>query len=364
MYLKAVRVAITHPYAWPEVRRGAERIAVETARALATRGHDVTLLTAGSRPERSRLAGFSMVRFRRLFASPYRHEQSFALRIMPHLVKGRFDAVHSLMPLDATAAVLTQRFGGHVTVYEEMGIPWRSFWDGLRDRRVREYLVKSVDVYGCMSEFARQTLEGEWGRRGDLIPGGVRVSDFSPALEREQAPTILFSAVLDEPRKGLADLLASLAILVKDEPKLQLWLSGPGDPSAVVGAAPPAVRDLVTHLSLGSPHEQGERYARAWVTALPSISESFGLVLIESLAAGTPIVVVDDAAPPSLVTAETGAIARPHDPASLAEALRTGFALARNPRTPAACRSFALRYDWDAGIAPLLEDLYERGGPG
>ena len=361
MYFEAVRVAVTHPYAWPEVRRGAERIAVETARALVARGHEVTLLTAGSRPERNQVDGFSLVRLRRLFASPYRHEQSFALRIMPHLVRGHFDAVHALMPFDALAAVLTQRLGGHVTVYEEMGIPWRSFWRGLRDRRVREYLVKSVDVYGCMSEFARQTLEDEWGRRGDLIPGGVRLSDFSPALEREPAPTILFSAVLDEPRKGLGDLLASLAILVKDEPKLQLWLSGPGDPSAIIRAAPAEARDLVIHLPLGSPHEQGERYARAWVTALPSISESFGLVLIESLATGTPIVVVDDAAPPSLVTPATGASARPHDPASLAEALRTGLALARDPQTAEACRSFALGYDWQDGIAPLLEDLYSRG---
>src|SRR5207244_5414092 len=90
-----MKVAITHPYSWPEVRRGAERIMVETGRALAARGHEVTVFTAGGAPGRDRHGGITTVRYRRVFVTPQRHERWFGWRVFPDLVRGRFDAVHS-----------------------------------------------------------------------------------------------------------------------------------------------------------------------------------------------------------------------------------------------------------------------------
>ena len=49
------------------------------------------------------------------------------------------------------------------------------------------------------------------------------------------------------------------------------------------------------------------------------------------------------------------------DAASLADALVRAIALARRPETAAACRASATPYDWDDGIAPLLEELYADG---
>jgi len=326
---------------------------------LAGRGHAVTVLTSGATAGTSSSDRVRTVRFRRLFADRIRHERSFALRILPYLATGRFDVVHAMMPLDCLAAVRTRALGGHRVVYDEMGIPWRWWWAAQPDRWTRERLVAAVDVYGCMSEFALAVLRDDWDREGELIPGGVRLSEFAPADEREPLPTILFSGAMGEPRKGLTDLLRAALILAEHEPKVGVQLSGPGD-SEVALAAAPAARDLVEVLPLGSPEDQGQRYAKAWVTALPSISDSFGLVLIESLASGTPIVVVvvDDSAPPSLVTPLTGAVAAPGDPESLAVAPRRGIELAAAPETAVACRQFARRFDWDETIAPLLERLY------
>ena len=101
----AVKVAVTHPYSWPEVRRGTERIVVETARALARRGHAVTVLTAGAEASVQDRDGVRTVRLRRRFAEPRRHEAWFAAAILPRLVRGRFDAVHSMMPKDACASI-------------------------------------------------------------------------------------------------------------------------------------------------------------------------------------------------------------------------------------------------------------------
>ncbi len=385
----ALKLALTHPYSWPEVRRGAERITVETAAALARRGHDVTLFTSGSTggaagrggstngstgvssngagagaardaPARATTDGpdgVRTVRVRRVHRDPLAHERWFGLRLVPLLTRGHYDAVHSLMPRDAVAAIRARRLGGHRTVYEELGNPYRRWWASLPDRRARERVVRHVDVYGCMSRFSLSVLEAEWDRQGALIPGGVRLDEFTPAPARATEPTVLFSGAIDERRKGLGLLFEAAALLVADWPELRIWLSGAGDPGPYL-AAVPTLRDHVEHLALGDVRGQGERYGRAWVTALPSVGDSFGLVLLESLACGTPIVVLDDAAPPELVTPGTGAVARPGDPASLAEALGAALALASEPATAGRCRAAAAAFDWDTGIAPRLEHLY------
>jgi phosphatidylinositol alpha-mannosyltransferase len=353
-----MKVAITHPYSWPEVRRGAERITVETARALGSRGHEVTLLTAGNTPGRTRDGNVTTVRFRRHFDDAHRHERWFGWRILPALLRGRFDAVHSLMPYDALAAIRTRPVTKHVTVYDEMGNPYRWWWDMLPDKRARQAVVRGVDVYGCMSRFALGVLETEWGRPGAIIPGGVRLTEFRPAAERAPNPTILFSGTLTEPRKHIDTLLEAVALLSRQVPDLRLHLSGQGEPEAVLAGAPEEARAITELLGMGGVHEQGERYAKAWVTALPSEEDSFGVATIESLASGTPIAVADHGAPQEVVTPEVGAIARVRDPESLADALATCLDLARQPETASRCRARAAAFDWDDGIAPLLEGLY------
>lgn len=356
-----MRVAITHPYSWPEVRRGAERIIVETARALAARGHDVTVFSSGSTSGTSDLHGARLVRFtRRANKRAWLHEQWFGWRVAPHLAAGRFDVTHSFMPHDAVAAIRTKRIGGHRTLYDEMGVPGL-IWDRLRDRKARERVVRDVDVYGCMSQYALDALDG-LGRQGVRIPGGVRLDQFQPAPAREPTPTLLFSGAFDVPFKGVAGLLEALALVAEDEPDVRLWLSGPGDGRALLAAAPAAARERTEILPLGTPDEQPGRYGRAWATVLPSQRESFGMVMLESLACGTPIVTTDHGAPQELVTPATGAVGRAGDARSLADALLRAIELARDPATVDACRGSAAPYDWDTGLAPLLERLYAGEG--
>ena len=356
-----MKIALTHPYSWPEVRRGAERIIVETSRALAARGHEVTVYTAGRRAGTTVENGARIVRFRRWASRDWMHEQWFGWRVAPHLAAGRYDATHSFMPHDALAAIRTRRIGGHRTLYDEMGVPWL-IWHRLRDEKARERVARDVDVYGCMSEYALDALR-QHGREGVRIPGGVRLAQFTPAPARTETPTVLFSGAFDVAFKGVASLLEALAVAADELPEIQLWLSGPGDGRDLLAAAPAAARERTTILPLGSPDDQPERYGRAWATALPSVRESFGMVMLESLACGTPIVTTDDGAPQELVTPATGASSVAGDPESLARALLAAVDLARRPETAEACRRSVEPYDWDTGIAPLLEGLY-RGGTG
>lgn len=366
-----LRIALTHAHSWPEVRRGGERYLHELAGSLSRRGHRVTILGGASRWGTDREDGVRVVRIKRpATTDPVAGEGTFARRLVPLLAAGRFDVVHSLGPRDGVASLYARRLRRRRrTVYTCLGIPDRGWWEGRPDGWAHQAVVEDIDVYGCLSRHARSRLQVDYGRPGALTPGGVRLARFAPATRREPDPTLLFSGALAEGRKGVPLLLEAVAHLARREPRVRLWLSGPGDPSSLLEAAPAEARERTEVLPLGSPEDQPERYGRAWATVLPSRNEAFGLVLVESLACGTPIVGVDDGAIPELVEPTVGALATPDDPGALAEACGRALELAAEPPTVERCREAARGHDWDGAVAPAIEALYlsdgrdEPGGP-
>jgi glycosyltransferase involved in cell wall biosynthesis len=362
----AVRIALTHAFCWPEVRRGAERFLPELAAALARRGHDVVHYSAAREPGRERVRGVDTVRLRRVFASQYRHEADFGLRLLPRLTAERFDAVHSLGRHDAVASIRAARLrrDGRRTVFTDLGLPDPRWWreEGRWQARAAARVVAGIDVYSGMSQSAVDHLAANYGRAdGVVVPGGVDLAAFAPAAVREPAPTILFSGAVAEPRKGVAVLLEALPFIAAAEPDVTLWLSGPGDAAPLLAAAPPTASERVRLLGLGAVDGQPERYGRAWITCLPSTHDSFGMSLLESLACGTPVVTTTHSAPQELVAAGvTGELCAPHDPAALAAACLRALALTRAPGIDERCRATARDYDWDGALAPLCERLYAR----
>jgi hypothetical protein len=73
-----VRIALTHAFCQPEVRRGAERFVPELGAALVRRGHDVTHFSAAWCSGRATERGVRIVRMRRIFRNDFRHEADFA----------------------------------------------------------------------------------------------------------------------------------------------------------------------------------------------------------------------------------------------------------------------------------------------
>jgi glycosyltransferase involved in cell wall biosynthesis len=358
-----VRIALTHAFCWPEVRRGAERFVPTLGAALVRRGHAVVHFSSAWNGGRSLEAGVTTVRLRRRFEDQYRHEADFGRRLLPRLAIGRFDAVHSLGRHDALASVRAARLHPRRrTVITDLGLPNPEYWagEGAREARAARKVVDGIDVYSAMSGCAVEHLASNYGRDdGVVVPGGVDLSSFAPAAEREPKPTILVSGAIAERRKGVPVLLEALPLIAASEPDVELWLSGPGDPESFLAAAPPEARARTKVLGVGEADQQQERYGRAWVTCLPSTHDSFGMALLESLACGTPLVTTTHSAPKELVhEGVTGELCEPDDPAGLSEACLRGFELARKLETATACRSFAEPYDWDLGLAPLCESLY------
>lgn len=353
-------IVLTHAFCWPEVRRGGERYLHELAASLSRRGHRVTVVAGARRPSVGRMDGYSILRLPRGEASnAMSAERRFGAVVTPVLAAMRADVVHSLGPRDAVAGLRSS--AGHRrrrSVYTCLGLPLRASYDRRSDGEAHRRVVEEIDVYGCLSRYARELLRTDFGRDGALTPGGVDTERFRPSAARAPRPTLLFSGAIAEPRKGVATLLEAVAILADSIPDLELWLSGPGDPSRLLASAPSAARQRTTVLPLGAPADQPARYSAAWATVAPSHNEAFGLVLVESLACGTPVVAGDHAALPELVEPATGTVAPHDDPVALAEACGRVLELSRAADTRDACRAASMRHDWDRSVAPAIERLY------
>jgi glycosyltransferase involved in cell wall biosynthesis len=137
---------------------------------------------------------------------------------------------------------------------------------------------------------------------------------------------------------------------------VELWVAGPGDQGAAVHAG--GLDAAATRL-LGTvaPDDLLELYRTAWVTALPARAEAFGLVLVESLACGTPVLALDQGGPRDIVTPDVGRLVD-EDEEELAAGLLDALDLSTKPAGVDACRTASLAWDWRTAVVPHLERLY------
>lgn len=357
-----MRIAYTHPHCWPDVRRGGERYLHELAAAATRHGHDVTILSQSSTvPGVRREEGVEVVRLRRVRGGPGLVERGFGPRVLPRLLRGRYDVVHSLMPSDAVAAIAAQRLGRVArTVYTNLGIPDHKYAHR-HDRRWHQLVMRHGEVYTCLSAAAADALERTFDRRPAITPAGVRLDAFPLAAARDGPRVLLFSGSFDAPMKNLPVLIEAFNVLAERHPDLRLELTGPGDPAPHLRQATAHARERIHVLPLGTP-DLAHHYGRASVTVLPSFGESFALALVESLACGTPVVAARSGAGPERVEPGTGALCELGDVDSLVDACDSALGLAADPATAGRCRSVAARHDWDV-LFPRYEAIYRGEEP-
>jgi phosphatidylinositol alpha-mannosyltransferase len=140
----------------------------------------------------------------------------------------------------------------------------------------------------AVSEAARRTTEDDLARPVQVMANGVDVDRFAKADPwPTERPAILFAG-RHEPRKGLRVLLDAFVGL---EDRAELWVVGLGpETDALRRRQQPGVR----WLGQVSDGELARRMRAAAVFCAPSLnSESFGIVLLEAMAAGTPVVASD-----------------------------------------------------------------------
>lgn len=362
-----LRIALTHVYAWPEVRRGGERYLHELGGALAELGHDVQIVTTAAKAGRAQVRGVDVRYLPRRHPLPSRFgahsdEVAFGGQALVRLLTAPLDVWHAMGTSDAAAAAALSKVRSIRSAYTDLGFPNRESRHRRPDRRIHDLVVRHIDHYICFSQAAGEHLEEGYGRRAEVVPGGVDIHRFAPADRRHDVPALLFAADASEPRKNLPLLFETVALLRRTHPDLQVWVAGRGDQRALLAQAPPGAQDAAVLLGDVSPEAMIDLYGRAWVTVLPSEAEAFGLVFVESLACGTPIVGLDRGGPSEIIRPGIGASAQP-TAASLAEACETALELAARPDIVADCRAAARAWDWKTVIVPRLLELYQQPRP-
>jgi phosphatidylinositol alpha-mannosyltransferase len=359
-----VRVALVHPFAWPDVRRGGERYLDDLQWYLRGNGHDVDVIT-GTRG-RGEVVDVVHGANRRLRQIPdlvvwragvkLREPDTFGVRVLPTLLRHRYEVVHALMPTSALAA----RLAGQPVVFTLLGHPSEELLAGHAAKRwtLRAAINRAGAVTALSPQVARD-VQSAFGREPTVLAPGVRSERYA-ARPRNATPTILFASAL-APVKGLDVLLAAFAIVAATDPDVRLVLSGPGEAEWAferAGAAIDAYRDRVDNIGPGDPDDLPRKYAEAHVTVLPSRNEAFGLALAESLASGTPVVGCAGGGADEIVTNDVGRIVAYGDPVALASAISEVLLMAKDESIAQRCVTRAYRWDWVRSIGPQHEAIY------
>jgi glycosyltransferase involved in cell wall biosynthesis len=277
---------------------------------------------------------------------------------------GDYDLAHAVYPNDALAAAWWRKRTGRPAILSYLGIPTRE-WMGVQRRgEVLGVALRGCDAVVALSHYAANAFEEVLGYEAPVINPGVDLDAFRPAPARASTPTIICSAAAQEPRKHVALLVQALALVRRERPDAELVLSRPRQFDAVRRAGVQLDAPGVRWTDLDDRDALARANGEAWVSALPSVDEAFGLVLAEAMACGTPAVGYDHGATPEVIDrAGVGLLFDRLDPVVLARTLLEAMELSQRPETVAACRARAEELSSDRCAESYL-DLYRQVGAG
>lgn len=345
-----MRIGIVCPYSFDEPG-GVQAHILDLAHVLIARGHHVEVLGPVS-PE-TEVPDFVTRGGRSV---PIRYNGSVArlsfgpavrARVREFLTRGRFDVLHIHEPNSPSYSMvaLWMATGPVVATYHASSSG--SFMLQLARPLLRPALEK---IRGgiAVSEMARRWQVEQLGGDPVLIPNGVDTSRYAAARRAPgQVPEIVFLGRLDEPRKGLDILLAALDGLDRE---VRVTVIGGGRERHVPGV------DFVGRVS---EEEKAAILGRADIYVAPNTGgESFGIVLVEAMAAGCAVIASDIEAF-GTVADDAALLFRNGDAADLTTQLRTLIDTpALRADLIAAGERRARRFDWDTVASDVLT-VYE-----
>jgi phosphatidylinositol alpha-mannosyltransferase len=356
-----MRVGLVSPYPW-DVPGGVVAHVADLAESLIERGHDAQVITPVA--DDDAVLPAHVTRAGRSVSIPYNGSVSRILlgpvsqaRVRRGLHDGDFDVLHVHSPETFSVSLLALgNARGPIVATFHASNP-RSRIMALMQNPLQVYLEK-LSARIAVSDAARKTIVEHLGGDAVVIPNGVHVARYAGAQPLPGWPgehgALAFVGRVDEPRKGLAVLLEAWTLLRESRPGLRLLVAGPGEYD---GDLP----DGVTMLGRVTDADKARVYASGSVYVAPNTGgESFGIVLLEAMAARTPIVASDlDAFRRVLDDGALGMLAPVGDPVALAAAVDSmlGDAAAATSLVDRAATAVA-RYDWTVVTGEILR-VYE-----
>ncbi len=369
-----MKIGIVCPFSW-DVPGGVQAHVRDLAVHLIAAGHDVSVLAPGDEDTITEPYVTSVGR-----ALPVRHNGSVARvafgpvsasRVRRWIREGEFEVMHVHSPISPSI--------GMVACWAALG-PIVATFHASYEGRVRSMVagygllsatLEKVQARIAVSEEARRTIVQHLGGDAVLIPNGVDTQRFAraqPLPGRGRGGEVLgFLGRLDEPRKGLQVLLDAFPAIAAARPQARLLVVGPGDVDDALAELPTQLRERAEFLGRVSDDDKARALASVDLMVAPNTGgESFGIVLLEAMAAGAPVVASDLVAFRSVLEAgRAGALVPVGDAEALAS---SAIDLLADPdrRAGLARRGVAVaaRYDWDTVAREILDVYATVAAPG
>jgi len=290
----------------------------------------------------------------------------------------RYDILHSHYWLSGVAGVeLAWRWDiPHVTMFHTLARLKQLAHPGEQELQQRldseQHLLQSVDrVIAATIDERTQMMRycGAPMNRVQVIPCGVDLEMFVPYSQQEartqmgldtQQPLVLFAGRLD-PFKG-PDILLRAASMMEEKAQIVIVGGSLTDDKDLQNlrmlASELNIEQRVQFLGAQLQHVLPHLYSAADVTVVPSYHESFGLVAVESLACGTPVVATRAGGLMTIVHNDENGYLVPRCPGFFAERLD---AILRSPETKAQlqreARPSVLQFSWQS-VANQMDEVY------
>jgi phosphatidylinositol alpha-mannosyltransferase len=327
-----LKIGLVSPYVYP-LPGGVTEHVRHLYENLRKRGHDVRIITSSHGLQRSSQG--DVIRIGKGFSMPANGSVGtitlsprFLSQVRDVLDEERFDLLHFHEPfvpflspivlrLSTSVNIATfHAYGGFSPAYEFGSRVLGGYAERLHGR---------IAVSAAARHFIDRYFPGDY----KVIPNGVDVDRFRRAVPisrwQDGTKNVLFVG-RHEPRKGLLELLKAYRILRKTGCDCRLLIvgSGPQEREARRYVLTRRLRG-VEFLGRVSDDEKAQLYKTADVYVSPATGrESFGIVLLEAMAAGTPIVCSDIHGYKGVVRrGREGLLVPPREPKPLAEAIAT-----------------------------------------
>jgi phosphatidyl-myo-inositol alpha-mannosyltransferase len=361
-----VRILLVCPYDW-EAPGGVQVHVRQLAAELHARGHRTSILAPGSRPSADagvRIVGRPVRVPYRGTVAPISFSPGSWRRIRSAMRSFEPDVIHAHEPLTPSTSMLAVLAATAPVVATFHAALDRSRLMEFAEPALRQVSAR-IDAAVAVSDAAASFLRRVVRVPLEVVPNGVDVGAFAhpgrPVQGLPAGPKILWVNRLD-PQKGFEIMLRAFEQIASEVGEVHLLVAGDGRDRVLLRSLPGDLRSRILRLGTVA-HEALPRYhAAADVFVSPATGqESFGIVLVEAMAAGVPVVASDIEGYREVVRdGVDGLLVPPNDPNALAAAIRRVLS---EPELAAALkaagRSRAQAFSWQA-VAPRLEAVYDR----
>lgn len=240
---------------------------------------------------------------------------------------GRPDIIHAHSALWAGRAGLlsAERLGVPCVITEHSSLIGRRLLTRAQSDRIAS-IYRAAHAVLAVSRALLSSIHAIAGSEiGEVVPNAVDVAYFTtPPVPRRREPFTFLSVSNLVPGKRLDLLIRSFARAFDGSTDVRLVVVGAGDQDGVLQhlVSTLAIWDSVQFTGALSRHEVREHMWKANALVLPSVYETFGVVLIEALATGIPVIATRSGGPEDIVTDEIGMLLNSDSEQSIANGLR------------------------------------------